>query len=994
MKKILKYLPVMLAVIIITACSDDLPEPTPPTGDNDNFEGNFYSFQIHEGTHDITHTDGLRLFIKTPDGNVISRDCSHRRENNISNFTLKKGLKEGVYQLLRLEYDLDTPIFEGKVTTGSYGLGCRIAISNDKIEVLDKYNVKADMYGEGTKENPFIITDPEHLTIMMIAVNDDRSDEVFPDDVYFRQDADLNMYNQCFYVGNTAGWIPIGQQSTSAFKGHYDGNNHKITNLFINRPNAPSLGLFGNAHDAVIQNITLENASISGNFAIGGILGVATTVGDHRSITFVENCKVVNSIITGNNDSYAVAGIVGAVEQYARLTVTSCSTDDNTSISADFGAGGIVGVSAIYSLTTVLTSSNSANVQSKYSGTGGIIAAGDSVFVNGCSNLGKITMTGGTNAELPLRGTGGIAGGTGVSHFIACNNVGKVSGFEGVGGIIGSSRISGNADANASADTAEDPYVYNNVSIRYCGNDGNIDGKLCVGGIVGEAQAGCYATYNTGNVTATGDYAAGIVAITSIAVVHNSVNSGNISGNKYVAGIIGKTSWGSVAIDHNYGTITAADSHAAGIIGLAGNNTIINYCGNFYDIFAGGNGPAAGIVAEVGDPREWSAMNIAECVIGSIECVMAFAGPAFAIATHATKAIPWLHTSLEIIDSSIESALIITDTVLLGLSEYALKNEEEITLLRNTINAEVQEDITAVNTKIQNIRNSAQLVNSFSPTIISNDYNNNILSLTNFYETSTENAELFNENINLAREERAKWIAEDNRKHEIIHTVVGGIAIIVSVVATVGTTVASGGAAAPFVIAGSLASATGGANAIYKSCTDFADNAVIISQCVNAAYIMTDNKSSNNAGGIVGILHDKSIVRNCLNAAGGQQGKGGGHFVGYMKQQSIVENSLTIANQHYWYDLIGDSKFQSETHNLYYCNEDNMTSVPEIFMAPATRGGYSDYGKGLSTAQLADASYFQNWDIGEPQSPWIIPSKNDGNSFPIPFFSEMQKPLN
>ena len=51
------------------------------------------------------------------------------------------------------------------------------------------------------------------------------------------------------------GWVPIGSRTTTTdedapeisdpFTGIFDGNNHKITGLYINRPGADYQGLFG-----------------------------------------------------------------------------------------------------------------------------------------------------------------------------------------------------------------------------------------------------------------------------------------------------------------------------------------------------------------------------------------------------------------------------------------------------------------------------------------------------------------------------------------------------------------------------------------------------------------------------------------------------------------------------------------------------------------------------------------------------------------------------
>lgn len=37
------------------------------------------------------------------------------------------------------------------------------------------------------------------------------------------------------------------------------------------------------------------------------------------------------------------------------------------------------------------------------------------------------------------------------------------------------------------------------------------------------------------------------------------------------------------------------------------------------------------MIGEIGDPKEWSAMNIVSCVLGSVECVLGILGPVIAV---------------------------------------------------------------------------------------------------------------------------------------------------------------------------------------------------------------------------------------------------------------------------------------------------------------------------------------------------------------------------
>lgn len=69
------------------------------------------------------------------------------------------------------------------------------------------------------------------------------------------------------------GWDPIGTNTVS-FSGSFDGDGHKISNLYINRPATSNVGLFGyTAPTSIIQNLFLENINVTGYGAVGGLVG-------------------------------------------------------------------------------------------------------------------------------------------------------------------------------------------------------------------------------------------------------------------------------------------------------------------------------------------------------------------------------------------------------------------------------------------------------------------------------------------------------------------------------------------------------------------------------------------------------------------------------------------------------------------------------------------------------------------------------------------------
>lgn len=114
--------------------------------------------------------------------------------------------------------------------------------------------------------------------------------------------------------GKNEGFLPIGihndgkvyettvdGETKYGFYGNFDGVDYNIFGLTINREDTNNVGLFGVAHDANINNITLVGGSITGGSVVGSVVGAAL---GNTHITNATN----SASVTGNAD---VGGIVG-----------------------------------------------------------------------------------------------------------------------------------------------------------------------------------------------------------------------------------------------------------------------------------------------------------------------------------------------------------------------------------------------------------------------------------------------------------------------------------------------------------------------------------------------------------------------------------------------------------------------------------------------------------------------------------------------------------
>lgn len=144
----------------------------------------------------------------------------------------------------------------------------------------------------------------------------------------YEQTADLTFTSTDFQSGgdfyNSGDFFrPIGfdddwytdDPKQPTFTGTYDGQNHTITGLKINRPSTstdknPNVGLFSHIdQDAIIENLGLKDVTISGGRGTGSLVGRVTGNGN----TKIKYCYVDNGSVSGDG---ATGGLVGSNNSY------------------------------------------------------------------------------------------------------------------------------------------------------------------------------------------------------------------------------------------------------------------------------------------------------------------------------------------------------------------------------------------------------------------------------------------------------------------------------------------------------------------------------------------------------------------------------------------------------------------------------------------------------------------------------------------------------
>lgn len=936
--------------LFLAACSDEPLADGPVLPPTNEYEGNFDYLILGAEAESLT-ADSALCYLLYGDSVELERKCHVEKKGDKTIVKFDKGLADGTYRLLYFEYDLPEPQGEnGEIKTIQYGMGCRILVKAGYAKILDDFDRTLKMSGKGTEEDPYIVSCAPHLYNLTLEIGDFYEYERFIG-AYFKQVADISLKDASYYCKHESGWIPIGNH-VYPFVGIYDGGGHKITDMYSYQDQMAGVGLFGHISKSSIMNLTVENADVYGVVGVGGLVGSMISLSGERTSSFIYNCSVRNSTIRGKADGISVGGIVGLIDMYTIGNVSACKSDSNT-ITANYNAGGIVGGSSAYSLTSIDLCTNNSSVTTDYAGAGGIIGVADTLSVTTSTNHGSVNgavrYTGEENTM--GRGTGGICGGAGISWFSGCKNWGAVKGYEGVGGIVGSTRLSST--------------LFNSAYLRYCKNSGAVEASgNFAGGLCGESQFGCFGSINTESVKGQ-DYVAGIVGYTSLSVVHNSLNKGDINGRNYVAGITAKSDMGVYAVCQNYGKISSTGSMTAGIVGLTGNNTILHYCANNGTV-AGGATPVGGIVGEIGDPREWSALNITEVVFGSMEIAVSFLGPVFAIVEHLDHG---LQTALKVVELSAEGILKIPTSVLYSIGVHHLIHPHHIETLVSSIDAGLRNEMDSTLNDIEKARLEAglEMTEPFSSKPLG-EYSIQIEKLSDLLVSSESENEKFNERINEVMRYRAEEIQFDNENKEVLYTIVGTISLVTTTACAIAATVLSGGTAG-FVAAGCVAGVVGGINSICKGAADYTDNVIILSQCVNTAEISCSSISEDKVGGLAGRIHDRGCIYDCLNTGNGPQGKGG-DLVGSIGKDYEVTDCLSLSDAGSWDGMFGDEEVSiSKSEGL-------------------VKYTLFTYDK------MGDLGFFRDsgWNIGGSDDygyRWRIPKVDEEATFPIPSKSEM-----
>lgn len=186
-------------------------------------------------------------------------------------------------------------------------------------------------------------------------------------------------------------FTPIG--INSPFAGTFDGNGHKISNLYVDR--ADKAGLFASVYGASIKNLTVEGTVVGSSSNGTDPTGVGGIVGFSTSQILIENCVSNVNVSSSCENTGGICGNVNGVDSVIRNCV------------------------------------NIGNIESDSDKTGGI--SGNPGIVYNCANFGAVS--GKSNVA-------GIAGNT-EKDVSLCYNAGPISAPDGVASVAAIANVSG-----------------------------------------------------------------------------------------------------------------------------------------------------------------------------------------------------------------------------------------------------------------------------------------------------------------------------------------------------------------------------------------------------------------------------------------------------------------------------------------------------------------------------------------------------------------------
>jgi LPXTG-motif cell wall-anchored protein len=341
--------------------------------------------------------------------------------------------------------------------------------------------------GNGTELDPYQVATAEQLNNVRYHL-----------DKHFIQTANIDL-NAAPY-NTDLGWEPIGSYG-SPFNGTFNGNGKTISNLTINRSTADYVGLFGIAGQyAKIQNVKLENTTVTGRNNTGGLVGTNAD-------------SITNSCATGAvTGSEYVGGLVGY-----NLVGDITNSYATVAVSGGTWVGGLAG----YNDWATISGSYTTGAVTGTAYVGGLV---------GQNRQGSITNS---YATVAVTGTDNYVGG-----LVGCNQENsQITSSYAIGTVVGKQSTGGLVGEN-----------WGTITKSYA--TGDVTGSGGVAGLAGSNSGTITNSYARGAATGTQDHIGGLVGWNNEGRIYHAYSTGVVTGRTFVGGLVGRSDSGIITYSY------------------------------------------------------------------------------------------------------------------------------------------------------------------------------------------------------------------------------------------------------------------------------------------------------------------------------------------------------------------------------------------------------------------------------------------------------------
>lgn len=471
------------------------------------------------------------------------------------------------------------------------------------IEADSIFNIKAifeehfSAEGEGTENNPYRITSLTHLEELNNLPQLWDKHFILMNDIDATDTKDWNVSdhdNSIQTPNEAAGFKPIGDDEDAGmrdkipFTGSFNGQGHKISKLFINRPAESNVGFFGYIKGAKIKNLTIESPNITAGNYTGGLIGSSYSESYKipELVSYIDSCKVTRHSISG---ALQAGGLAGSL-YFCNVNHSSAQHGYLTAINNVGGFAGELAIEAVvnHSFSSGTVMANGQNVggfAGRIVGYCEIDSAYAATNVNGAKNVGGfvgLQNNGGniTNShalgKVHANGLYGLVGGFVGAQYYAnisrCYAKGAVSSIDiFAGGFVGYTEGGGNTSIEQSYAT------------------GTVKGRRFTGGFAGQLDSYVKYCYATGEVDASVDDPVNLDIqlggfagrVGSNAYVGNSFTLSDVKGHIYVGGFTG-VNFGVIEYCYSAGEVTGSGANPAAFVAFANDEDDESYIKSCY----------------------------------------------------------------------------------------------------------------------------------------------------------------------------------------------------------------------------------------------------------------------------------------------------------------------------------------------------------------------------------------------------------------------------